>query len=243
MPISELTQLVEPPSLRKELLDLFKDQEELIVRADSILRELTHNSVEDDYNSDCTTDGGSEASSGFEFKIILRKLNSNISCLMALLPSMEHTLNSQEAGRPPNLLEDFHVSDAARSYVYNVRDKFSEAETRLVSRLGEANFQRHVAIRRRVLCEQGESPLEDADEFGLGGPKSTFVPTTTFHDSGLETQSAVSVASHSSFKTDNSEFRGSSRVPDLPDGAYDGPFPCSICGHVLKNIKTRYHWK
>ena len=81
-------------------------------------------------------------------------------------------------------------------------------------------------------------------------PKSTFIPTSIFHDSGFGSMPAGSnvaptIASHSSFKTDGSQGgKRSFRVPEAPVDAYEGvPFPCSICGHVLKNIKNRYDWK
>jgi hypothetical protein len=46
-------------------------------------------------------------------------------------------------------LEDsiFEVSGPAKAYVSNILDKFPSADIRLIERLGEANWQRHVIIR------------------------------------------------------------------------------------------------
>ena len=41
----------------------------------------------------------------------------------------------------------FRVSDPAQSYVQLVREKYKNAEHRLVERLGEANWQRHIRVR------------------------------------------------------------------------------------------------
>lgn len=205
---------------------------------------------EEDFN-DIDSDVVSVASStGGLVRDAAKDISSYVSCLMRLLPSMEHTLNVHEEQENPSSPIEFHVSDEARTYVYHVHNKFKNADTKLVSRLGEANFQRHVAIRQKIVQKDAVAGGEPVVEEVAQAPKSTFIPTSIFHDSGFGSMPAASnlaptIASHSSFKTDGSRGgKTSFRVPEAPIGAYDGvPFPCSICGHVLKNIKDRYDWK
>lgn len=178
-------------------------------------------------------------------------IDSYVSCLMRLLPTMEHTLMASEEQYNRNIPPlEFHVSNAALTYVHHVRDKYKNADAKLVSRLGEANLQRHAAIRRKMAQEKSIQEEQVIAEEVEQVPKSMFMPTSIFHDSGLGSMPtawnmAPTVASHSSFETDGSQSGKSSfRVPEPPAGAYDGaPFPCFVCGHVLKNIKNRYDWK
>jgi hypothetical protein len=179
-----------------------------------------------------------------------KNINSYVSCLMGLLPTMEHTLNVHDEQDATSSPVEFHVSNAALTYVHHVRDKYKNADVKLVSRLGEANLQRHAAIRQKMAQKESNKDGQAIAEEVEQAPKSMFMPTSIFHDSGLGSMPTTSnivptIASHSSFKTDGSQGgKGSFRVPDAPAGAYDGfPFPCSICGHVLKNIKNRYDWK
>jgi hypothetical protein len=168
--------------------------------------------------------------------------------LMDLLPSIERTalapkdIQGTKVDATPASIP-FQVSRPAHAYVLQVRDKFPEAEKKLIERLGEANWQRRLRIR--------EVPQEFAEVVGGETAKSIFMPVSMFHDSGLgtsvPTQSAYAptTASHSSFRTTATENQvGTYRVPPTPKGVFDGvPFACEICGHVLRNIKNRVDWK
>lgn len=230
-----------------EVSKLTKELRPLVEKVDSITTGDSDDS-EEDFN-DSESDVASVISSpGGLPRDAARNINSYVSCLMGLLPSMEHTLNvNEEQGTAVPTPIEFHVSNAALTYVYNVHDKYKNADRRLVSRLGEANFQRHVAVRQKMA--QKEKVIEILVEVEPA-PKSAFIPTSVFHDSGFGSMPAGSnlaptIASHSSFKTDGSQGgKRSFRVPEAPPNAYEGvPFPCSICGHLLKNIKNRYDWK
>lgn len=169
--------------------------------------------------------------------------------LMDLLPSIERTAlqpkDLQDSEKAPRSTPSaqFQVSEPAYAYVLQVRDKFPEAERKLVERLGEANWQRRIRIRR--------DPHDLVHSVVVDISKSVFIPVSLFHDSGLgtsiPTQSAYAptVVSHSSFRTSATESQaGSYKVPPTPKEVATGdPFTCEICGHMLKNIKNRVDWK
>lgn len=172
---------------------------------------------------------------------IIASLKSYINCLMDLLPSMDRVANhaSQlEIDERTSVPDGFQVSGPAQAYVVAVRDRFANADSRLVERLGEANWQRHTALRMAL-------------EQGIEEPKSIFVPVSIFHDSGLggsvptNSYHAITVASHSSFVSSLAEgTTGGLRVPSTPKEVYQGKaFTCEICGHKLSKIKNRIDWK
>ena len=156
----------------------------------------------------------------------------------------------------------FAVSEAARPWVSNVSDKFDKADTKLVERLGESNWQRFLTVRARmsqiasapksVLAPQIEKiPVRTVFK---ESPRSVFRPLSMFHDSGLgssipstlaPSHYAQSVASHTSFITSLAEGEESGRrVPPTPVEVASGePFRCEICGHQLFNIRNRIDWK
>jgi hypothetical protein len=178
----------------------------------------------------------------------LESIEFHTKCLMDLLPSMEHTykklcdpgLRSEESkGQIP-----FHATDAARPYVLQVHDKFKNASIPLVKRLGEANWQRFLRVRQSMAAEDGPSDFQV-------GARSTFVPASEFHDSGLgsslhpNSSFAPTNASHSSFVSGLAAKVGSrARVPPTPSGVVDGtPFQCFICKRMLTRIRNRIDWK
>jgi hypothetical protein len=169
--------------------------------------------------------------------------------LMDLLPAMEDTLNfaSQAKGEDESSsLLDFHVSGPARSYILKILDRFPKANPQLVERLGEANWQRHVALRNGVTkeAEGTHVVIEEA-------PKSVFVPVSLFQDSGLgtslpaHTSYAATSVSHTSFVSSQADEEGGGlRVPHTPKAVSQGiPFTCEICGQTLSQIKNRIDWK
>jgi hypothetical protein len=168
---------------------------------------------------------------------------------MDLLPSMEDTLifadqvNDKDQASSPL---EFHVSGPSRTYILNVYDRFSNANPRLVERLGEANWQRHIALRNR-LTKQAEGVTTAIEE----APKSIFNPVSLFRDSGLgsslpaQTSYAPTFVSHTSFVSSQAgEDGGGLKVPPTPKAVSKGiPFSCEICGQTLSRIKNRIDWK
>ncbi|TVY76035.1 hypothetical protein LSUE1_G007787 [Lachnellula suecica] len=228
------------------ILDVAKELRPFIEKVESITIDELDDSDED-YNDDESDAASIISSTGGN---AAKNINSYVSCLMGLLPSMEHTLNVHEDQGTNSSPVQFHVSNAALTYVHHVADKYKHADTILVSRLGEANLQRHIAIREKMAQKDAVVEEQLIVETISQVPKSAFIPTSIFQDSGFGSMPAASnlaptIASHSSFKTDGSQgSKGSFRVPEAPVDAYEGvPFPCSICGHVLKNIKNPYDWK
>ena len=197
----------------------------------------------------CSTDCAS-SSKVSDARVKFRSLNSiefYTKCLMELLPSMEQTYkNACDPGlqfEEESRIVAFHVTEAARPYVLQIHDKFRDANTSLVERLGEANWQRFIRVR------QYEVPTFQEDERACA--RSTFIPASKFQDSGLGTSLpmkssfAPTVASHTSFVSSIADKEGSSvRVPPTPDEVAGGlPFQCSICKQTLTRIKTRNDWK
>lgn len=170
---------------------------------------------------------------------------------MDLLPSMEQTYKN--AGNPSLLLEEgtgkpsFHVTEAAKPYVLQIHDKFRNAKALLVERLGEANWQRFVRVRRHMAPDVDGDVTNDL----VAGACSTFNPASKFHDSGLgrslqaTSSFAPTVASHSSFISSHAENgRSCARVPPTPTEVGEGmPFECFICKQTLTKIKHRVDWK
>lgn len=181
--------------------------------------------------------------------ISISALATYSTCLMDLLPSMEDTLkfasqaNDEDEDCSPL---DFHVSGPSRIYILNIYDRFSKANPRLVERLGEANWQRHIALRNGP-TKQAESIAAAIEEV----PKSVFMPVSLFRDSGLgsslpaQTSYAPTSVSHTSFVSSQAgEGGGGLRVPPTPKAVYKGiPFSCEICGQTLSRIRNRVDWK
>ena len=166
-----------------------------------------------------------------------------VNRLMELRPSIEQNLTPKrdlatKAVQAPSRLSC--LSTPARVYVGHIREKFYQAPDQLVERLGEANWQRHLAVRRRIETESVRVVEEEA---------GSVVPPHSFHDSGYgtsvpaQTQYALSHTSFISSNQDEEEGR-SLRVPPLPAKVGAGkPFQCFICGLMLSNVKNRVDWK
>jgi hypothetical protein len=169
---------------------------------------------------------------------------------------------AQEEGESHHDLPTFEVSSPATSYVRNIHDKFPLADTKLVERLGEANWQRHIFIRNRNGQEPNAIPQE--------APRYDFHTISIFDDSGIGTSlptqpSAPSLSSHfykasganslptrphyapslSSYMSRSSDLdAGYFRMPPTPrEVSQQRPFTCFICGRVVDHIKNRIEWK
>jgi hypothetical protein len=143
---------------------------------------------------------------------VLRGLDMCTTAMMDIRPLLDEAIRdaftrpSKAATR--NEAVDFKVTDAARSYVLQVHDKYRTAKTFLVERLGEANWQRHMRIKAKM--ERGSAKEELAE-----------VPKSVFRDSGhgvsMPPRSrcyAASNVSHTSFlSTSTDATKGRTRVP------------------------------
>jgi hypothetical protein len=225
---------------------------EALVRELTILLEKAR-IIENEFDSEGVYDGDNTDLEDYEYhnelSMSINSLATYTTCLMDLLPSMEDTLNfaslAEDEDQSPSPL-DFHVSGPARTYILNIFDRFSKANSQLVERLGEANWQRHIALRNGLVKEvvSAAVAIEEA-------PKSVFVPVSLFQDSGHGTSLpahisyAATSASHTSFVSNQSnEEGGGLRVPPTPKAVSKGiPFTCGICGQTLSKIKNRIDWK
>ena len=172
--------------------------------------------------------------------------------IMDLIPTIESTIEHQKTIRLRPLNANagkFQASGPAQIYVSLVRDKFPKASKKLQERLGEANWQRHLNIRRRM--QQIEGRRQDNAVGKDTETGSLFQPQTLFHDSGIGTtvgsqsQYAQTEASHTSFMSSIAETgKGHPRVPPTPGEAGAGkPFHCQLCGTMQTKIKNRIDWK
>lgn len=220
----------------------------LIEKAESIINESHTRDDDADEESDSDASDCSRPS-------VVEDIGSYTRCLMDLIPSMERTLGQvlyDKQNEQIPLAASFQVSGPARTYVQNIFEKFRRADPKLVERLGEANWQRHMTVRQRV--EELASPsndIEDKVPIITEAGQSIFKRYSMFHDSGLgaslPTQSAyaASAVSHTSFVSSHAHSeKNSIRVPPTPcEVAAGEPFRCNICGNMLKNIRHRVDWK
>lgn len=180
---------------------------------------------------------------------IVELLKTQIACLTELGPTLQqnllHSRNSYAKFSYPPVVP-FRLSDPAAVYVSLIRDKFRNAQVQLVNRLGEANWQRHQAIREQLKRSHVETDAAEDEDQTLY--YSVFRPHTTFHDSGVGTSVPTHTnhaPSHASFQSSKFEGEhGCVRVPPIPEKAKDGkPFQCHFCGQDIPNIRSRVDWK
>lgn len=229
---------------RAQVLDL----ESLLDQAKQILSRDEKLSGHDDQDSDEEEDDNTNASP----EAIIHSAHEDIAfatqCLNDLGPCLEQNIEfveSRHDASPAPVI--FSVSDPARIYVSHVREKHPKASETLVERLGEASWQRHVRVRKRM--EEGEDSYE-INLFTNGDNEpvtAVFRPAPTFHDSGIGTSAPPQsqyAKSHTSFRSSNTEGgRGSLRVPATPvEVGLTKPFECYICRTPVK-LKNRIEWK
>lgn len=205
-------------------------------------------------SSDCEFEDSEDNSSTSGSLDLGEDLNSRVQMLLDFIPSLEATL--AHVMRPQDRFtrtvnESFHASGPAQIYINLVRDRFPGADKKLVERLGEANWQRHINIRKRIeqidgSVGSGSTPIPTKTTAG-----SIFQPQTLFHDSGIGTSMpaqsclAPSEASHASFISSVADKeQGAAKVPPTPAEVGLGEiFRCYLCGQMQLNIKNRVAWK
>ena len=226
-----------PEDNRQELSGLI-DQAQAVTSSKGL--KLSHSDVGESSGSD--TEDEDEIESGYD-GLLVRKLAQQTNWLRQLSTAIEQNyirarLRQKRNAYPP--VVPFAVSGPAQFYVGLVQDKFQKARRKLVERLGEANWQRHVNIRNQL-----DSETSAAEE---PAAHSLFRPHSAFHDSGIGTSvptHTTYAASHTSFRSSASESaRGSIRVPPTPVEVATGQsFQCFLCKAKLSNIKSRIDWK
>ena len=179
---------------------------------------------------------------------IVDELRLQTQWLTQLGPILEQNLISAQKPRiqaPLPATVPFSVSGPAEVYVSLVREKYKLAQDKLVERLGEANWQRHISVRKSMEASANvvEEPVESS-----AVAQSVFRPYSTFHDSALGPsipEQTEYAPSHTSFQSSNTEGeREYIRVPATPVEVTDGkPFRCFLCKCILSNIKNRVDWK
>ena len=210
----------------------------------------TQHSIDTD-SEDSETDEEAVVSEETQFDFVF-DISSSTEGLMELLPTILRTSLYQQKRNDiqrRSAAPVFPVSEPAHAFVDHVREKFKEADPKLVRRLGEANWQRHVRIREQPEKE-AEANQETVHEISVVS-KSLFKPISAFHDSGLGSSTPAqsgyipSPASHTSFQsTVADQSKGSLRVPPTPrEVELRRPFLCEICGDRLFNIRNRVEWR
>lgn len=231
------------------------DQSTLIISHDSTQTSKPCDDSEEVYfsESDVIYDGGNSDEEISDVEMHHRRvldigneLKFRTQCLMDLLPSLEQNIALAESDHPKSSVSavtPFSISTPAYTYISLLRDKYRNADEGLIERLGEANWQRHVFVRRKM-------------EQIADGPKHELTTlleekATIFHDSGIGTtisgpyQYAASATSHTSFISSRSEAeKGFVRVPPTPKEITAGEsFCCNFCGLLQSELRNRVDWK
>ena len=145
---SELVPLLPLTVLPNRLKQSLDDLELLIEQSRTITACDEDNDNEGSHFSDPSDEENVSAAeddnAGKQEASIDENLRFYIKCLMDLVPTMEQTLQHVQTPHQPNVHPAqvlFSLSQPAQTYVMNVYDKFTRADTKLVERLGEANYQ------------------------------------------------------------------------------------------------------
>lgn len=179
---------------------------------------------------------------------------------MDLLPTIQHCFEIEQISTHVEAPINFSVKDAilpAEPLVNQIQDKFPRVDPALAKRLGEASWERFRRVCR-ALDLRKESEIHGADgafedtesEESEKDKPSTFVPVSSFYDSGLgaslptKSRYSLSAASHTSFLSTQSMLESTYRVPPTPAEVTQGiPFQCDYCNKWVENIHTRVQYK
>jgi hypothetical protein len=240
------------PSLDAEVKERLQGRERILEEA-KVLIKFDDNSSDSDSDSDAPSKFDSGEDENHEYRYFITEIQHHVGLLMNLLPSLQHILDyklREEQNLKVKIQENqFIPTQAASAYINIIREKYPKAKTDLVERLGEANWQRHLTIRKKLEASAKEVPRAEEE---ISVAKPLFHPISTFQDYGLETslstpniRADASVASHSSFRTSATEgSMDSLRVLEMPLAVKLGvQFKCQICGKSVRGIKDRYQWK
>lgn len=232
------SQPLHQPSNQIKELESFVKQSKPITHGD--LDEI----LQDDHETDREHASETEDLSDSDSYDITEDIDFTVRCLTELGPSLAQNVQQAENVRDQHLCltgVPFSVSGPAKIYISAVREKFQKAPYRLVVRLGEANWQRHMDIR-----EKWESTKKFTSKAGIAC--SVFRPYSDFHDSGIGTSVPAQTdyaPSHTSFQSSNVEGnRVTLRVPKEPAEVSAGKkFECFLCRRMISNVRNRVDWK
>ena len=238
---------MDKPRIRKVLSEL----ENLLERTEAVLANEQERDLEAGSDSDSETEFSNEdaESNG----PLYEDIRYHLKYLIELAPTIEQNLayarkTRIEASNPP--VVPFHLSDPAKVYVALVQERYKNAHSSLVDRLGEANWQRHKDVRERMEKMQGrpDGEITISTAKSVDYHDSAFSPAATFHASAIgtsvpaTTEYAQSYASSLSSNTEGRQW--SVRVPPAPEEVGTGnPFQCPICSRTLVNVRNRIEWK
>ena len=219
------------------------DLENLTYYIEQSKAQFSNDSDDGEYDSD-----GDSLSSSSDDCNLGDDLKSRIQLMLDLIPTLESTIEHRERMLHEQLHKQgfkFSTSGPAQIYISLIHDKFPKASQKLKQRLGEANWQRHLNVRRRM--DQTGSDVNEKPI--ISG--SMFQPRTLFHDSGIGTtivaksEYAQTEASHTSFMSSIAQHeKGTLRVPATPTEVRLGErFKCYICGVLQTKIRNRIDWK
>ncbi len=225
-----------------QVLEQVEELKLLVEKTKLILSSSAYQALEDGLEVEEEDDAEASSLTNISSYDICEDIGFAISCLVELGPTLEQNVvyASNTQTHPTHQISvPFCASSPAKFYISLVREKFSKAHTQLVERLGEANWQRHIRIRRRM---EGASESISLDELSVA--HSVFQPISTFHDSGIGTTEQYA-QSHTSFiSSDPENDEGTVRVPQAPaEVALGKPLQCYICRKTLSRIKNRVDWK
>ncbi|KAI9881508.1 MAG: hypothetical protein M1830_000071 [Pleopsidium flavum] len=195
-------------------------------------------------------------------------------CFMDLVPTLENPAKNFQLEEKAPSLQGTHVSvmEAAHSYIANIQDKFPSIDENFAQRLGEANWQRHERLRKKLASAlqeeiEPQSATSDEEEFDTGYVDQTaHMPvqseTTKSSYSGpsiwdnnstgrLNYAYKVPVPSAAPSMTSFASSVGNvdldktrRHVPKLPnDHDWGSIFRCPVCGDTVRNINNRADWK
>ena len=181
-----------------------------------------------------------------------KRIRHHVDTLMELLPTLRHVCEMSQLPQIEDVIPmqpmKTSVETAAHPFVRQVHDKFPRVDAKLADRPGEANWQRFDRLQEL----QSGPNLENTGANQIAQPcQSKFIPVSEFQDSGLgsslrvQSQSAASAASHSSFLTTKSSAHGGPvHVPPTPaEVDLKQSFDCQICRETSSDIKSRVEWK
>ncbi|MCJ1476429.1 hypothetical protein MMC13_005095 [Lambiella insularis] len=194
------------------------------------------------------------------FEFVVEDLKINIDLLHELVPTLDDIPLDPEApdiATPNNAAspKQSYLSGPVGHYCRKILDRFPLLDTRLVERFGLASWKRHKRVRESLDAIAEVASFDDPqfDDYGLipqlDGQAAD--RSTNFHDSGLGTtirtasKYAASQASFQSFMSSRADIEGGhARLPPLPSETLFGkPFNCSICGGIIRDVKSKLQWR
>jgi hypothetical protein len=130
----------------------FEDLQELAATSDAL----------DDSSS---FSGSAKSSTSSDIEDFIEDLKMFNDCFMDLVPILENPAKTSGLEEKPFISREGldPVTEAARTYITNIIDKFPSIEGSFAQRLGEANWQRHERLREKLSSIlQEEIEWEDA---------------------------------------------------------------------------------